>query len=200
MADTEKKTTKETKLNPKVWDIPYNADLIAQVLYVYANNERKGTSAVKGKGDVSGGGRKPWKQKGTGRARSGSIRSPLWVGGGVAFGPNNRNWKRSINKKMVQKAMCIMLSKRNKEELVKFVNIDSKNELKSLRDKVTKESSKRSLLVSDSEKVSLALRNVKSFKVTTPMGVNLKDLVSAKNILIDMEALNILEKRLTNGK
>ena len=198
MADTEKKTTKETKLNPKVWDIPYNADLIAQVLYVYANNERKGTSAVKGKGDVSGGGRKPWKQKGTGRARSGSIRSPLWVGGGVAFGPNNRNWKRSINKKMVQKAMCIMLSKRNKEELVKFVNIDSKNELKSLRDKVTKESSKRSLLVSDSEKVSL--RNVKSFKVTTPMGVNLKDLVSAKNILIDMEALNILEKRLTNGK
>jgi len=200
MAVTEKKTTKETKLNPKVWDIPYNADLIAQVLYVYANNERKGTSSVKGKGDVSGGGRKPWKQKGTGRARSGSIRSPLWVGGGVAFGPNNRNWKRSINKKMVQKAMCIMLSKRNKEELVKFVDIDSKNELKSLREKVTKESSKKSLLVSDSEKVSLALRNVKSFKVTTPMGVNLKDLVGAKNILIDMEALNILEKRLTNGK
>ena len=200
MAETEKKTTKETKLNPKVWGVQYNPDLIAQVLYVFANNERKGTSSVKGKGDVSGGGKKPWKQKGTGRARSGSIRSPLWVGGGVAFGPNNRNWKRSINKKMVQKAMCIMLSQRNKEELVKFVDIDSKNELKSLRDKVTKESSKRSLLVSDSEKVSLALRNVKSFKVTTPMGVNLKDLVSAKNILIDMEALNILEKRLTNGK
>lgn len=200
MAEVEKKTTKETKLNPNVWGVAYNPDLIAQVLYVFANNERKGTSSVKGKGDVSGGGKKPWKQKGTGRARSGSIRSPLWVGGGVAFGPNNRNWKRSINKKMVQKAMCIMLSQRNKEELVKFVNIDSKNELRDLRNKVTKETSKKTLVVSDSEKASLALRNVKSFKVTTPMKVNLKDLVGYKDILVDMEALNILEKRLTNGK
>ena len=200
MAETKKVTTKETKLNPMVWDIPYNGDLIAQVLYVFANNERKGTSSVKGKGDVSGGGKKPWKQKGTGRARSGSIRSPLWVGGGVTFGPNNRNWKRSINKKMVQKALCMMLSQRNKEELVKFVNIDSEKELKDLRVSIDKEASKKSLLISDSEKASLALRNVKTFKVVTPMGVNLKDIVAARNILVDMDGLNILEKRLTNGK
>ncbi|MDY0096886.1 MAG: 50S ribosomal protein L4 [Candidatus Dojkabacteria bacterium] len=200
MAETKKVTTKETKLNPMVWDIPYNGDLIAQVLYVFASNERKGTSSVKGKGDVSGGGKKPWKQKGTGRARSGSIRSPLWVGGGVTFGPNNRNWKRSINKKMVQKALCMMLSQRNKEELVKFVNIDSEKELKDLRVSIDKEASKKSLLISDSEKASLALRNVKTFKVVTPMGVNLKDIVAARNILVDMDGLNILEKRLTNGK
>ncbi|OGC44701.1 50S ribosomal protein L4 [candidate division WS6 bacterium RIFOXYB1_FULL_33_14] len=201
MAETKKVTKKETtKLNPMVWDIPYNGDLIAQVLYVFASNERKGTSSVKGKGDVSGGGKKPWKQKGTGRARSGSIRSPLWVGGGVTFGPNNRNWKRSINKKMVQKALCMMLSLRNREELVKFVNIDSEKELKDLRVSIDKEVSKKSLLISGSEKASLALRNVKTFKVVTPMGVNLKDIVAARNILVDMEGLNILEKRLTNGK
>ena len=200
MAETKKVTTKETKLNPMVWDIPYNGDLIAQVLYVFASNERKGTSSVKGKGDVSGGGKKPWKQKGTGRARSGSIRSPLWVGGGVTFGPNNRNWKRSIIKKMVQKALCMMLSQRNKEELVKFVNIDSEKELKDLRVSIDKEASKKSLLISDSEKASLALRNVKTFKVVTPMGVNLKDVVGARNIIVDMDGLNILEKRLTNGK
>ncbi len=200
MSETKKVTTKETKLNPMVWNVPYNGDLIAQVLYVFANNERKGTSSVKGKGDVSGGGKKPWKQKGTGRARSGSIRSPLWVGGGVTFGPNNRNWKRSINKKMVKKALCMMLSQRNREELVKLVNIDTQKELKDLRVSIDKEASKKSLLISDSEKASLALRNVKTFKVVTPMGVNLKDIVGARNILVDMDGLNILEDRLTNGK
>ncbi|OGC45423.1 50S ribosomal protein L4, partial [candidate division WS6 bacterium RIFOXYC1_FULL_33_10] len=80
------------------------------------------------------------------------------------FGPNNRNWKRSINKKMVQKALCMMLSLRNKEELVKFVNIDSEKELKDLRVSIDKEVSKKSLLISGSEKASLALRNVKTFK------------------------------------
>ena len=81
MVKEVKKTTEtKTKLNPLVWEVPYNGDLVAQVLNVFFSNERKGTSAVKGRGEVSGGGKKPWKQKGTGRARSGSIRSPLWVG------------------------------------------------------------------------------------------------------------------------
>ncbi len=93
-----------------------------------------------------------------------------------------------------------MLSLRNREELVKFVNIDTQKELKDLRVSIDKEASKKSLLISDSEKASLALRNVNTFKVVTPMGVNLKDIVGARNILVDMEGLNILEKRLTNGK
>ena len=78
--------------------VPYNGDLVSQVLGVYFSNERKGTSNAKTRGDVSGGGIKPWRQKGTGRARSGSIRSPLWVGGGVTFVPNNKNWSKRINK------------------------------------------------------------------------------------------------------
>ncbi len=194
------KTIEEIKLNPKVWAVPYNSDLIAQVLNVYSSNERKGTSSVKGKGDVSGGGKKPWKQKGTGRARSGSIRSPLWVGGGVTFGPNIRNWKKSINKGMVRKAMCIVLSERNRNDAVKFVNLNSSKELKEIRNKIMKDVSKKSLLITNDEKVKLALRNSKGITVITPMGVNVKHIVNNKDILVEKEAVNILEERLLNGK
>jgi large subunit ribosomal protein L4 len=200
MAEEKKKTTKETKLNPKVWDVKYNADLLAQVLYVFSSNERAGTSGVRGRGEVSGGGKKPWKQKGTGRARHGSIRSPLWVGGGVTFGPNERNWKRKINKKMVKKAMCIALSQRNREDMVKIVDIDTKKELKELRDSISKEISKKILLISEDENVSLALRNVDRFNIITPLKVNLRDVVNSKTVLVDKDSLNILEERLTNGK
>ena len=116
MAETKGKTKVEKKVavikrNPLVWEVPYNADLVAQVLYVYRSNERKSTANVKGRGEVSGGGKKPWKQKGTGRARAGSTRSTIWVGGGVAFGNvGDRNWNRKINKKMAKKAFkaCLM--------------------------------------------------------------------------------------------
>lgn len=196
----KKEKTEDIKLNPKVWNVPYNADLIAQVLYVFQSNERKGTSAVKGKGDVSGGGKKPWKQKGTGRARHGSIRSPLWVGGGVTFGPNNRNWKRSINRGMVKKAMCIVLSDRNRNDAIKFFNTDSEKELKDIRKNILKDISTKTLLISDNENIRLALRNSKQVSALTPMRVNVKHVVGSKNILIDKEAVNILESRLGNGK
>ncbi|MBP6976464.1 50S ribosomal protein L4 [Candidatus Dojkabacteria bacterium] len=201
MAEKVKKETKEeVKLNAKVWKAPYNADLVAQVLYVFLSNERKGTSTVKGRGDVSGGGRKPWKQKGTGRARSGSTRSPLWVGGGVTFGPNERNWKRDINKGMVKKAMCVILSDRNRKGAVKFVNMVSDKELKEIRNILSKEISNKTVVITDNDKVRLALRNIKHINVLTPMRVNVKHIVNSKEVVVDKEAVNILEKRLLNGK
>ena len=201
MAEKVKKDkTEDIKLNPKVWKVPYNGDLVAQVLFVFLNNERKGTSAVKGRGDVSGGGKKPWKQKGTGRARSGSIRSPLWVGGGVTFGPNERNWKRNINKGMVRKAMCIALSDRNRSGDIKFVSTKTEKELKGIRDTMSKDMFAKTLVVTDSDKVRLALRNIKHINVLTPMRVNVKHIVNSKEVVFDKEAINILEKRLLNGK
>ncbi len=200
MAEKETKTTKEVKLNPQVWEIPYNGDLVAQVLYVFNNNERKGTSSVKGKGDVSGGGRKPWKQKGTGRARSGSSRSPLWVGGGVTFGPINRNWKRSVNKKMVKKATCVMLSKRLADEVLDFVEIATEKELKDIRNTVSKNIDTNTLIISQKENVSLALRNLPEVTVVDPMKLNVKKIVASKKVLVDKESVKILEDRLTNGK
>ncbi len=196
----KEKTIEEIKLNPKVWAVPYNGDLVAQVLNVFLSNERKGTSSVKGKGDVSGGGKKPWKQKGTGRARSGSIRSPLWVGGGVAFGPNIRNWKKSINKGMVKKALCVVLSERNRNENVKVVNIVNSKELKDIRSKVLKDIEKKTLIISDNDRVKMALRNVKGVNVLTPMRVNVKNVVNSKEIVIEKDAVKILEDRLLNGK
>ena len=82
----KEKVDEVKKLNPAVWEVPYNADLLAQVLYIYNSNERKGTATVKSRSDVSGGGKKPWKQKGTGRARHGSSRSPIWVESGIEIG------------------------------------------------------------------------------------------------------------------
>ncbi len=200
MVEKDIKTVKEIKLNPKVWEVPYNADLIAQVLYVFFSNERKGTSAVKGRGDVSGGGKKPWRQKGTGRARAGSIRSPLWVGGGVTFGPINRNWKKDINKKMVKKATCMMLSKRLKDNVLEFVNIDTEKEIKEMRNTVSKNIDTKTLIVSTHENVSLALRNIPHITVVEPMKLNVKNIVNAKKVLVDNASIKILEDRLTNGK
>ena len=196
----KKEKIEEIKLNPKVWGVSYNADLIAQVLYVLNSNERKGTSSVKGRGDVSGGGKKPWKQKGTGRARQGSIRSPLWVGGGVTFGPNIKNWKRKINKRMSKEAMCIVLSERNRGDVVKVVDISSNGDVKETREKMKKNISKGTLVISDIENVVLAVRNIKGIYVAAPMKVNVKDVVKSKAIVIDKDAVNKLEERLLNGK
>lgn len=195
-----KKKTEEVSLNPKVWEVPYNADLISQVLYVYFSNERKGTSVAKTRGEVKGGGRKPWKQKGTGRARHGSIRSPLWVGGGVTFVPSNRNWKKSINKKMVKKATCMMLSRRLGEKAIEFVNMDIEKGLKDIRDSVKKNVEKKTVVVSENEKVNMAARNIPTISVVSPMKLNVKNIVNAKKLLIDENSVKILEDRLTDGK
>lgn len=195
MAEKKTKTTKkEVKLNPLVWDVPYNEDLIAQALYVYSSNERKGSAKQKGRGEVSGGGKKPWKQKGTGRARHGSIRSPLWVGGGVTFATADRNFSKRINKKMAKKATCIMLSERLRNKELEFVNItDSKS--KKLRNECLK-----TLVITADEKVQMMLRNVPKVTVMNPEKLNSKHIVSAKKVFVDNKAVNILEKRLTNGK
>jgi large subunit ribosomal protein L4 len=199
MAETKTTTTKEVKLNPLVWEVELNEDLIAQVLYVYRSNERKGTSSTKTRAEVSGGGRKPWKQKGTGRARSGSIRSPLWAKGGVAFGSSNKNWKRKVNSKMAKKATCMMLTKRLADKDLEFVNIDSK-EIKDLRNKIAKQSDKKILVISGNENINLAIRNVEGINYVDVNKLNAKHLVNTKKVLLDESSVKILEERLTNGK
>ena len=110
-------------LKESVWNAKVNNDLVAQVVTVYRSNARSSNASVKDRGEVRGGGRKPWKQKGTGRARHGSIRSPIWVGGGVTFGPTGRNWKRSVNKKMKLGALASVLTDRLNHEEVFFMGI-----------------------------------------------------------------------------
>jgi len=107
------------ELPKELFELEINADLIHQVVLSQRSNRRQGTAKAKGRGEVSGGGKKPWRQKGTGRARHGSTRSPLWVGGGVTFGPVlEKNYKRIVPKKMKRRAVLQVLSGKAKENLV----------------------------------------------------------------------------------
>lgn len=201
MAETKKTTTKETvkktevKLNPSVWEVPYNADLVAQVYYIYSTNERKGSARQKGRGDVSGGGKKPWKQKGTGRARQGSIRSPLWVGGGVTFANTGRNFSRRLNKKMARKATSIMLSERLRNKELEFVKVTP-----TTAKKIRSGDDRRVLFVTENDGVVSLLRNSENAEVKSPGKLNAKHLVLAKKILVDEKAVKVLEERLLNDK
>lgn len=119
----EGKETGEIKLPEGVFGVEMVNDLVHQVVVAQAANSRKVIADTKDRGEVRGGGKKPWKQKGTGRARAGSIRSPIWKGGGVTFGPTTeRNYSKKINKKMKQKALFMILSAKLKDNEIIFVD------------------------------------------------------------------------------
>ncbi|HVT75031.1 MAG TPA: 50S ribosomal protein L4, partial [Candidatus Paceibacterota bacterium] len=110
------------KLSEKAFGLPWNSDLVHQVMHSMMSTARQPIAHTKTRGEVRGGGKKPWRQKGTGRARHGSTRSPLWVGGGVAHGPrNDKNYDRKINKTMKAKAFLTLLSKKYRDGEVIFV-------------------------------------------------------------------------------
>ncbi len=211
MAETKKKTTtkkdvkvekKEVKVkrNPKVWDVPFNADLVAQVLYVYSSNERKSTANVKDRSKVSGGGKKPWRQKGTGRARVGSSRSPIWVGGGVAFGNvGDRNWNRKINKKMARKATCVLLSESLRKKILEFTDI-AKEDVGKVKKDMKNQKSLTALVITNNVEFAKKVRNVDGVEVVSPLKVNAKHIARNRFTYVDNEIVDELEKRLTNEK
>jgi large subunit ribosomal protein L4 len=113
----------KVKLPETIFGLPWNGDLVHQVMTSIASNQRIPTAKVKDRGEVRGGGRKPWKQKGTGRARHGSSRSPIWVGGGRTHGPTaEKTYKKKINKKMMAKALYTVISKKFKTGSIMFVD------------------------------------------------------------------------------
>jgi large subunit ribosomal protein L4 len=211
MAETKKKTTtkkdvkvekKEVKVkrNPKVWDVPFNADLVAQVLYVYSSNERKSTANVKDRSKVSGGGKKPWRQKGTGRARVGSSRSPIWVGGGVAFGNvGDRNWNRKINKKMARKATCVLLSESLRKKILEFTDI-AKEDVEKVKKDMKNQKSLTALVITNNVEFAKKVRNVEGVEIVSPLKVNAKHIARNRFTYVDNEIVDELEKRLTNEK
>ena len=119
----EGKEIAKLELNEAIFGLPWNADLVHQAVRTYMANQRQITASTKTRAQVRGGGRKPWRQKGTGRARHGSIRSPLWKGGGVTFGPTTeRNFKLKINKKMARKAFLVALSAKVRDNKILILN------------------------------------------------------------------------------
>ncbi len=121
--NTKGKEAGRVALNEKVWGLAWNADLVSQVVEAMRSNARAGTAAVKDRGEVRGGGKKPWRQKGTGRARHGSSRSPIWRHGGITHGPlTEKVYIKKINKKARAKALSIVLSEKLRKGEVLFVD------------------------------------------------------------------------------
>lgn len=121
--NTKGKESGKVTLPESVFAVPWNADLVHQVVTSMMANAREPIAHTKTRGEVRGGGKKPWQQKGLGRARHGSIRSPIWVGGGITHGPrNDKNYSRKINKKMKEKALRTILSRKLKDNEIIFVD------------------------------------------------------------------------------
>lgn len=196
------KETSKITLPDNVFGLPWNADLVHQVVSSMESNKREPIAHTKNRGDVSGGGKKPWKQKGTGRARHGSTRSPIWVGGGVAHGPRNeKNYERKVNKKMKAKALYTILSSKFKDGKILFIDYISGFDKPKTKDakEMIKEFSKikgfsdilskrnNSALISMGLKapsVKKSLNNFSNFLVKETSDINPLDLINSKYVVI----------------
>lgn len=199
---------KDMNLSEKVFNVELNEDLLHQALVTQQGKERQVVAHTKGRSEVRGGGRKPWRQKGTGRARAGTIRSPLWIGGGVTFGPGKeRNYKKKINQKMKQKALWMTLTDKVKNSnLVIIDKIDlgeAKTKLmdkflKTVEEKILKnKDKKRSFLLIGAEKEEnlwLAGRNLPNLKIINVNNINIVDLLRYRDLIFTKEAVAKLEK------
>lgn len=180
--------------------------LIHRVYLTQLKTSRKYTASTKTKSEVRGGGRKPWKQKGTGNARAGSTRSPLFVGGGVIFGPKPRVVNKKVNKKEKQLAIsaALYLKKQNfisfKEDLVtNLINVKTKNVLQILKTlNVNSDSKILFVLTKPNRNFWLATRNLKNIQVTTANCLNLKQLLHTNQVILSEQALGLINLNYEN--
>ena len=180
---------------PKFLQVEWNPLLVKQVVDSIIANSRQVIANTKGRGEVSGGGRKPWKQKGTGRARQGSIRSPIWKVGGVTFGPKKEtDFSKKINKKMLQKALIVVLAKKAQDGELKLVD---SFEMASAKTKAVSgmikniTGGKSALLLIDraNKNANLSTRNLKNVKNLMPENLNAFELMNRKNVLMEVKTL-----------
>jgi large subunit ribosomal protein L4 len=189
IVDLESKEVGEVELADAVFGVPLNEPLIHEAVRSYQANRRSGTSATKTRGDVSGAGRKLWKQKGTGRARIASLRSPLWKGGGNVHGPQPRDWSYNLPKKMRKRAMCSAISERLREGNLVIVS-EWKFDHPKTKEFIAKLGSLNltgKTLIVDSLKntnLMLASRNVQTTKIVNSYGVNIYDLVNHQKVVL----------------
>lgn len=190
----------EIKLNDSVFGVEYNEAVIHQAVVRQMANERLGTHATLTRGLVRGGGKKPWRQKGTGRARVGSIRSPLWVGGGTVFGPTPRSHAKSMNRKARQLAVKSALSEKLRSneivvlDKIGFAAPKTKDAIKML---VAFHVEGKALIIDGDESVMntvLSARNIPGVKAIAPSGINIYDLVHYTKLFITKSAVEKIEE------
>ena len=197
--DIEGKKVNDVELNEDIFGIIPNEELVHSVIVNYLANQRQGTQSTKTRAEVSGGGRKPWRQKGTGRARQGSIRAPHWVGGGIALGPKPRSYSYKLNKKEKRLAIKSCLSSKVIENELTVVD---KIELKEIK---TKEVAKMLnnlklagktliLLPEKNEVIQKSARNIEGVKTLSVNTINAYDLVNYNNLVITLDTVKKLEE------
>ena len=195
----------EVELSDAVFGAPLNESLIHAAVRNFMANARQGNSATKTRGDVSGAGRKLWKQKGTGRARIASLRSPLWKGGGNVHGPQPRDWSYNMPKKMRQGALRSALSERVREgkvTLVKDWSLDKPKTKDLVASLKTLGHEGKTLIVDslDNENLLLSARNLRHTKVVNSFGLNIYDLLYHDQLVLSRDAATELEQLLGNSK
>lgn len=176
----------------------FNQDLVHQAVVAYMAGARQGTKAQKTRAEVSGGGKKPWRQKGTGRARAGTIRSPIWRGGGVTFAAKPRDFEQKLNKKMYRAALQCILSELNRQSrliVVESFDVDAPK-TKSLVQKLAQYDLSNVLIVTEeiSENLYLASRNLHKIGVSDVQGVDPVSLIGFDKVVMTVTALKKFEE------
>lgn len=217
--DIKGKEISKIDLPKEIFDAKMNKDLLYQVVVSMYSNSRENIAHTKDRAEVSGGGKKPWRQKGTGRARHGSTRSPLWVGGGITFGPRNeKDFTKKITKKMKAKALAIVLSQKNRDGELVFVDSikTSETKTKQAREILTALSKNKDISDLNSRENNTALvtlserreeteksfRNISSLKIDLIKNINILDILKYKYLIIDSpeKSIEILKNRVIISK
>mgnify|MGYP001587380009 FL=1 len=201
--DGEKQNT-EVILEDKIFSLPVNNSILSRYIRVYQANQRQGTAATKTRGEVSGGGRKPWAQKGTGRARQGSTRSPVWVGGGITHGPQPKSWRLILSRKMRQCALRAALSDKAQTGRLRILERLVLEEQKTGKLKKIisglKMAPKYLIILGPGEQmIQTAGRNLAGVTLRNFSQVNAYDVLAAKSLILSKEALTSLENSLVKG-
>ena len=197
--DIKGKKVSDIELSDKVFGIEPNENIVHSVLVNYLANQRQGTQSTKTRAEVSGGGRKPWRQKGTGRARQGSIRAPQWIKGGIALGPKPRSYKYTVNKKERRLAIRSVLSSKVLEKELTVVDklelkeIKTKTMVKALAD-LKVEGKTLIVLPENNKNVLMSSRNIEGVKTITANNINVFDLLKYKNLFLPVDTVKKLEE------
>ena len=195
----EGKKVSDVELNDNVFGIEPNEAVVHSVLVNYLANQRQGTQSTKTRSEVSGGGRKPWRQKGTGRARQGSIRAPQWVKGGIALGPKPRSYKYTVNKKERRLAIRSVLSSKVLENNLVVLDKAEMKEIKTQAMVKTLENLKVTgktliLLPEKNENVQKSARNIKNVKTTLVNTINVYDLLKYNKLIVTLDTVKKIEE------
>ena len=197
--DIKGKKVSDIELADSVFGIEPNENIVHSVLVNYLANQRQGTQSTKTRAEVSGGGKKPWRQKGTGRARQGSIRAPQWIKGGIALGPKPRSYKYSVNKKEKRLAIKSVLSSKVLEKELTVVDklelaeIKTKTMVKALQD-LKVEGKTLIILPENNKNVLMSSRNIEGVKTIVANNINVFDLLKYNNLILPVDTVKKLEE------